>query len=182
MKKGSRVGAILGIKDGVADFIGFGVYLGDQIPETDDVKYIGVSLKEKSLKNPCILLDNGKKVYGCECWLRAENGIKEILNGCNKVNVVDIDEIRKSYNNPEESPVNKKSGDVMEYTDTDLIEFLERYNNRKLYTGKCVFRLSVNGRGWRLHETLARGASNTVREAIIKAIETEKRIEGQISD
>ena len=53
-------------------------------------------------------------------------------------------------------------------TDTELLDFLENLNKQANYTGKCILRMSVTGRGWRLHETSEDGSSDTVREAIEK--------------
>lgn len=61
-----------------------------------------------------------------------------------------------------------------EYTDTELLDWLEEQNGKKSYTGKCVFRWSTTRRGWRLHETTHSLAVDTVREAIIDAIERRK--------
>lgn len=58
----------------------------------------------------------------------------------------------------------------MNYTDTELINFLEKQNAQKRYTGICLFRLSVTGRGWRLHETELNGFPS-VREALKYAID-----------
>ena len=55
-------------------------------------------------------------------------------------------------------------------TDTEMLDFLESENKKSQYTGKCVFRVSMQGRGWRLHETSRIEASETVREAIQKAM------------
>jgi hypothetical protein len=54
--------------------------------------------------------------------------------------------------------------------DSSLIDFLEAQNAKALYTGKCKFRWSATGRGWRLHETNAKGAHNSVRQAIASGI------------
>ena len=51
-------------------------------------------------------------------------------------------------------------------TDTELLDALQELNNRKLYTGKCVLRISDDGRGWRLHETTRPFARRNVRNAI----------------
>lgn len=99
LKIGDRVGAINYIeeKDGkrIAKIFGFGTYLGCQVPETDSVKFFGVSLKKVKRENPCILLDNGKKIYGCECWWGSEDKIKKILEECDEVIVVDIEKLRR---------------------------------------------------------------------------------------
>lgn len=55
-------------------------------------------------------------------------------------------------------------------TDTELLDFLERLNREKRYTGKCILRLSTTGRGWRLHETSEEAAVSSVREAISRFI------------
>lgn len=60
------------------------------------------------------------------------------------------------------------------YTDTDLINYLEELNNKNLYTGHCILRMSGSGRGWRLHETERLGGHHTVREAIVDFINLEK--------
>ena len=51
-------------------------------------------------------------------------------------------------------------------TDTELLNALQLLNDKKSYTGKCVLRLSVTGRGWRLHETSNKDAISDVRQAI----------------
>jgi len=62
------------------------------------------------------------------------------------------------------------------YTDTELIEFLEEQNKKSKYTGKCVFRWSNTGKGWRLHETSDNLSFPTVRQAILSAIEDSRDI------
>jgi hypothetical protein len=95
MKKQKRVGAISSIKDGKMELFGYGVYEGDKIPETDNVKFFGTSLKELNISNPCILLDSGERVYGCECWWASEKQVKEMEKECHIVEIVPINEIRK---------------------------------------------------------------------------------------
>ena len=62
----------------------------------------------------------------------------------------------------------------MIYTDKDLIDFLEKQNNKARYTGKCIFRVSSYGRGWRFHETSQIGSQVSVREALYDAIKKEE--------
>ena len=62
----------------------------------------------------------------------------------------------------------------MKYTDTQMIDFLEEQNKKKRYTGKCVFRLSFTGRGWRLHETSGYDAKSSVREVLSDAIDKQQ--------
>ena len=80
MKKGERVGAI---RDGDGDTInlyGFGVYEGDQKVPTDIAWYEGQI-------NPRIKLDDGRVVWGMQCWWGAEDKIKERIKD-SKINIV----------------------------------------------------------------------------------------------
>ncbi len=99
IKKGDRVGAIAygEEKNGITTvyFLGYGTFLGYEIPESEEVKFFGISLKKINHKNPCILLDNGEKVYGCECWWGTEEKVKEILEAADKVVTIDISDYRK---------------------------------------------------------------------------------------
>ena len=54
--------------------------------------------------------------------------------------------------------------DINNITDKDRLDFLQNKTGR--YTGKIICRWSVNGRGWRLHETSQEGAVPDVRQAI----------------
>lgn len=54
--------------------------------------------------------------------------------------------------------------------DTQRLNWLEQQNAINTYTGRCLFRMSTTGRGWRLMETSQQGASRTVREAIDQAM------------
>ena len=59
----------------------------------------------------------------------------------------------------------------MKYTDKELLDFLEEENSLARYTGVCRFDVSEK-RGWRLYETSCKAkASDTVREAIERAID-----------
>jgi len=60
-------------------------------------------------------------------------------------------------------PLEKENAIV---TDKERLDFLQKLNDRKRYTGKVVLRESTKGRGWRLHETTHPGAVSSIREAI----------------
>lgn len=80
-----RVIAIHSAKDGIIKFFGEGIYVGDK-PHP-----------EMGFDNPCIELDNGKIVWGCECWWGDAEKTKEKFPSDKwKWILVDIDEIRKS--------------------------------------------------------------------------------------
>jgi len=97
VKIGGRVGAVLSSEKGKVKFFGYGVYIGDEIPP-EEAGGGGQALNEIQMKNPCILLDSGKKVFGCECWWGSEETIKKDLEG-REIIMVDIDEERKKWNN-----------------------------------------------------------------------------------
>lgn len=90
---GERVFAIHGKKDDVAEVFGGGVYLGLQRPPHGP---FGLSLDDlgEDYVNPCIELDNGKRVWGYECWWGAEAEVLRSLEG-RTIITVDIDAARK---------------------------------------------------------------------------------------
>lgn len=74
-KVGDRVGAILSAKEGVVRFLGFGTYMGKEVPP-ENVGGFNIGLP-----NPKILLDNGEVVWGCECWWGPEEKVKKEIEG-----------------------------------------------------------------------------------------------------
>lgn len=96
MKKiGDRVGAILRADKDTVHFFGYGVYVGDEIPHERAVGFLAVAGREAGITNPKILLDDGKDVFGCECWWGSEQEVKEAI-GDRKIVYVDIDQLRDS--------------------------------------------------------------------------------------
>lgn len=106
-KAGDRVGAILDAKDGAVEFLGYGVYEGDFVPE-GAAGWIAEDLRGIGATNPKIRLDSGKIVWGCECWWGSEKSVKKQLEGT-IVKDIDIDEIRKKHKKNEASTKNKHS-------------------------------------------------------------------------
>ena len=92
-KKGKRVGAILEVNENDVKFLGYGNYVGDYIPE-EAVGFLASFFKETQKPCPKIELDSGKVVYGCECWWEEEDRVKKILSTYDRVEDVDIDNIR----------------------------------------------------------------------------------------
>lgn len=78
-------------------------------------------------------------------------------------------------------PMDQEAQDQSELRDDrDRLDWLQEQLNKKSYTGKCIFRLSTSGRGWRLHETSEEARDRfgiiptpSVREAIDQAMERE---------
>ena len=85
-----RVGAIMKADKESVYLFGFGKYIGDEIPPEN------VNCLLSGVPNPKIELDNGKFVFGCECWWGSEEKIKSMI-GDRKVIEVDIDEVRARW-------------------------------------------------------------------------------------
>jgi len=60
---------------------------------------------------------------------------------------------------------------MKEYTDTELLDYLQYLTSKKKYTGRVVLRDSFTGRGWRLHETSGYDGIRDVRMAIANYIQ-----------
>ena len=88
--KGSRAGAILKADAKTVHLIGYGVYVGDEIPPEN------VGGFNLAIPNPKIELDNGKFVFGCECWWATEDEVIKMV-GFRKVVDVDIDKHRSDH-------------------------------------------------------------------------------------
>ena len=107
-KKGDRVGAILGSEpDGTVNFFGYGTYDGEEVP-LSAVGFMADALREMERVNPKIVLDNGKVVWGCECWWGSEKRVMSILADKKVVNV-DIDAVRADWKRQDEAAQQKES-------------------------------------------------------------------------
>ena len=93
-KIGERVGAISHAdKDTDTVYLfGYGVYQGDLIPDAAlKVQFFGAPLDHP---NPCLMLDSGKQVFGCECWWGGEESVKKEVAKFSNVVMLDIEEER----------------------------------------------------------------------------------------
>jgi hypothetical protein len=66
---GDRVGAILGANDKVVEFLGYGKYLGEEIPPGSHLPF----------SNPKIQLDTDEIIWGYQCWWGSEKEIREMV-------------------------------------------------------------------------------------------------------
>lgn len=84
---GEKVGAILSGDSATSTvkFLGWGTYRGLEKPPN------------YPYENPKIELDDGKIVWGFECWWGNSAGIKKMLSQYEHVVKVDIDEERKAH-------------------------------------------------------------------------------------
>jgi len=99
MSKKMRVGVVLHVdeKEKIVQLIGFGEFIGHEVPD-EKAKGLCPVLRKLGKKNPKIQLDNGKIVWGGECWWTNETETKELLNELKQNNFkiinVDIDDVR----------------------------------------------------------------------------------------
>jgi len=93
VKKGDRVMAIMEMTPEKVKIFGEGEYIGDEVPK-GAAGFMGDMLEEAGIPNPAILLDDGRKIYGCECWWGAVESAKQQI-GERKIIRVDIEKYRR---------------------------------------------------------------------------------------
>lgn len=94
--QGTRVGAFVDrTSEGVVRFLGFGQYVGDEIPPREGGPSLTNMLYEAQRANPKIVLDNGDIVWGCECYWGPEDHMKAELMKASEVKEIRIGDIRK---------------------------------------------------------------------------------------
>jgi hypothetical protein len=71
-EKGTRVGAIKSANETTVYLFGYGVYEGDEVPPTGLMNELGV-------KNPKIVLDNGKVIWGYQSWWGPEEEVRRMI-------------------------------------------------------------------------------------------------------
>jgi len=87
-----RVGAILNSEGKKINFLGYGEYVGDEVPPEDTPGF------NMGMPNPKIVLDNGKVVWGCQCWWGPEEEIKKTLEKYDEIVDVDMDQALEMIN------------------------------------------------------------------------------------
>lgn len=90
---GDRCGAIQSANKEEVRLFGFGTFEGHKVPPLE-AGGMAAGLHHAGYKNPCIKLDSGDEVFGCECWWGPEEKIKETIGERRIVNV-SIVEARK---------------------------------------------------------------------------------------
>jgi hypothetical protein len=98
--------AIKNVQDNVVYYFGEG-RLSEEIP-VDAVGFMAEMLQKLGHVNPCITLEDGSKVYGCECWWGESRRIKERYKGY-KFTKVDINELRELIKGDENAIIDKKN-------------------------------------------------------------------------
>lgn len=99
---GSRVGAILSSDGTTAHLLGFGVYDGHHEPPfgpmgmpKDEYEALLTQMKDAGQvpadyvhTNPRITLDDGRIVWGAQCWWGPEDAVRKMIDGLQIVHAV----------------------------------------------------------------------------------------------
>lgn len=99
---GSRVGAVLSSGPDEVRLLGYGVYEGLELPPFGpfgmsleqfkaSLEEQGLDLEQSPWRNPKIVLDDGRVVWGCQCWWGPEEKIKASI-GPRRVVMVDLND------------------------------------------------------------------------------------------
>ena len=101
---GIRVGTISHSEGDTIFIFGYGIYEGDHVPTAEDRPegMMGDALFEEQVSNPRIRLDDGKVVWGCECWWGPEEKVKERISKFEDCKKVDIEDRRKEHRSKED--------------------------------------------------------------------------------
>lgn len=93
MATGMRVGAVMSADDKSVKMFGWGTHVGDEVPGPEVAGFMGEALREHKQTNPKIVLDDGKVVWGCECWWGPEDKVRSMIGG-RLLEQVDIEAVR----------------------------------------------------------------------------------------
>lgn len=74
---GDRIGAILSAKKGEVKLLGFGIYAGREVAKPEHGGWA----------NHKLILDDGRVVWGYECWWGSEESVRHQIAGCKIINV-----------------------------------------------------------------------------------------------
>ena len=96
---GDRVGAILSATNREVKLLGYGIFKGNLEPPDDTRTPFGTAGEINKMArenggdpwtNPCIELDDGRIVWGCQCWWGDEDEVRHSIKDRTVV-VVDLE-------------------------------------------------------------------------------------------
>lgn len=93
MKIGTRLGAIQGWDYKKVSVYGFGIYKGETTPCKNAIGY-GKYIISSGITCPEIYLDDGKTIWGCECWVFDEKDVKKMIEEYDDVVYINIENMR----------------------------------------------------------------------------------------
>ena len=84
-KPGMRVGVLLSLDktEKIVELLGYGEYLGDEVPD-EDAGGLAEQARFRKEPNPKFLLDNGDVVWGGECWWGPEQDFRRMIESYRK--------------------------------------------------------------------------------------------------
>jgi len=94
VKIGDRVGCFLSVVGRSALFLGWGTYVGDEVPPNEGQSSMTPNLTGLRRANPKLVLDSGDVVWGCECWWGPEAEIKAEYEKMEQVTTITMAEAR----------------------------------------------------------------------------------------
>ncbi len=94
VKVGDRVGCFLSVVGDKALLLGYGTYVGDEVPPNEGHTSLTAYLSGLRRPNPKIVLDSGDVVWGCECWWGPEEEVKAECAKLKKVINISMAEAR----------------------------------------------------------------------------------------
>lgn len=97
---GERVG-LISHDDGHTIYIfGYGTYIGTKVPDVEVPGNLADVARKLSHDVPFFKLDGSDDIiYGCECWWKSEDDVKEICDGFDNVESISIHSVRESILN-----------------------------------------------------------------------------------
>lgn len=95
----TRVRALLSSNGTAIKDFGHGTYIGDLVPDVEP-------FRSMRLPNPCIRLDNGRHVWGFQCWWGPAQAVDNHVKGAQSagVELVNINETFTEYVEPLNPP------------------------------------------------------------------------------
>lgn len=82
-----RIYAVLDANQDSVRLIGFGEYVGDEVPTQEAAGPMAQAMAEMGIPNPKLVMDNGEVVWGCECWWGPEEKWSKMAEGKTIINV-----------------------------------------------------------------------------------------------
>lgn len=92
---GDNICAVLKADSKNVYVIGYGTYLGEEIPDKDITGQIATMLRNAKATNPKLEMEDGTIVWGCECWWGDVESAIEMMGG-RKVIQVDMEKERQA--------------------------------------------------------------------------------------
>lgn len=117
MKLHSRIGAVLSSNENEVRLIGYGTYAGEEVPPDDPTRKRGLMglVHKMERKNPKLIMDNGRVIWGCECWWASEEFVKESMGNRKVIELKDYPNERLTAKQLKEKYGTRSSGASIDF-------------------------------------------------------------------